>query len=153
MTLPLLVTVDALESWLATTFSDAQTTRAGAVLSNVSALVRSEAGLTWVEDDGETLSTVPAEVTAVTLQVATRVWANPAGLRQESTTDYAASHGPGYGLYLLPEERALLSRYRTNARGLWSLSVTREDPYADSAWVPIEGTTAKFPWYSDDVVT
>lgn len=150
---PPLVTAPELESWLATTFTAAQTERAEAVLSAVSALVRSEVGLTWVEADGVTLSDdVPAEVTAVTLQVATRVYLNPAGLRQEAATDYSASYGQDSGLYLKPEERALLSRYRTNARGLWSLSMTREDPYADSAWVPVAGTTALFPWYGDDVI-
>ena len=153
MALPPLVDVSALESWLATTFTPAQTIRAEAVLSAVSALVRSEVGLTWVDADDVTLSEdIPAEVTAVTLQVATRVWMNPAGLQQESTVDYSAGYGQTSGLYLKPEERALLSRYRTNARGLWTLSTTREDPYADSTWVPVEGTTALFPWYGDDVI-
>lgn len=152
MALPLLVGTYDLEAWLGATFDVDDDARAEAVLSAVSALIRSETGLTWVTDDA--LDAVPGEVQAVVLQVATRVWNNPSGIKQESIGSYSVSYDTPWasGLYLSAQERALLGRYRTNARGLWSLSTTRDDPDADTTWVPVEGTTTKFPWYGDDVI-
>lgn len=153
MALPLLVTVDALEAWMGRSFTDDDLARAEAVLTAVSALIRSETGLTWSADGVNLDENLPAEVTAVTLEVARRVYMNPNSVRQESIGSYSVSYAnpATTGLYLSPQERALIGRYRTNARGLWTLGTTRDDPAADTAWVPVEGTTTKFPWYGDDI--
>lgn len=149
MALPLLVTTSALEAWLGASFTQDDNARAEAVLSAVSSLVRSEAGLTWVDDSGA-LTETPGEVQAVVLQVATRVWSNPNGVRQESIGSYSVSYDApaATGLYLSPSERALLGRHRTNARGLWTLGTTRNDAY-DTVWVPVQGSENPFPWYAE----
>lgn len=142
-----LVAVADLEAWLGATFDASATARAQAVLDAVSSLVRDEAGLTW---DGVT---VPADVQAVTLTVAARVFSNPAAVQSESVGSYSVRYADpqSTGLYLTKGDKAVLGKYRANARGLWSMRLTREDTAADTEWVPIEGTTAEFPWYAGDV--
>lgn len=152
MALPLLVEAADLEAWLGVTFDPDATLRAEAVLAAVSAIIRSETSRTWVAADGVTLEEVPDEVRAVVLQVATRTYNNPRGARQQTSGPFSVSYGPETGLFLTASERALLARFRTNARGLWSLSVTRDDPYADTVWVPVEGAEYPFPWYGNDVI-
>jgi hypothetical protein len=150
MALPPLVAIDDLEPWLGRALSGDDLARAEAVLSAVSALIRAETGRTWTTDN-TTLAEVPGDVQAIVLQVAQRVFENPNGARQMSLGSYSISYGASTGLYLDAAERAMLARYRTAARGLWSLSVTRDDPIADTVWVPVEGAEYPFPWYGDDV--
>lgn len=142
-----LVAVADLEAWLGATFDMSATARAEAVLTAVSALVRSEAGLTW------DAVTVPDDVQAVTLTVASRVFNNPTAVVSESVGTYSVRYSDpqSAGLYLTAADKAVLGKYRANARGLWSMRLTRDDTAADSEWVPIVGTEAKFPWYAGDV--
>jgi hypothetical protein len=62
-------------------------------------------------------ATVPDDVKAVCLQMATRGWHNPAGLRSESLGGYSYSSaipatGIPVGLNLTDDERDILDRYR-----------------------------------------
>lgn len=139
-----LVSVDELEAWLgAGAVQDVA--RADAVLVAVSSLVRSYAGQLW---DAEP---VPDEIRAVVKDVAARVWDNPRHVRQQSTGPFSVSYSVT-GLYLTDEERAVVGRYNAQARGLWTMGVTRNDAAADTVYVPVQGTATEFPWYGDDVV-
>lgn len=125
--------------------------RAEAVLSAASSLVRTEipgqVHAAWAASD----DTVPDTVRQVVVQVAARVWLNPAGavsvqVGQVSRRwpDTAAD-----GLYLTGSERSVLSRYRASAPGLATLSTTRGEHLA-SVYVPTAPEPAgyPFPWYA-----
>lgn len=115
------------------------------MLSRVSAVVRSAAGVTWEGVE------VPEEVEAVVLEVATRVWTNPNGIRQQATGPFSASYAV-VGVYLTDEERRILAKYRANQRGLWTLNTTRGDDEGDTVWVPIVGTDSMFPFLTSEDV-
>lgn len=140
-----LVDIDTFADWLGQSL-DEEIPRAEAVLSRVSALVRSQAGRTWVGEE------VPDEVGAVVLEVATRVWNK--GVVSESVGSYSVRYADrvAAGLYLTAEERSILGKYRANARGLWSLSTTRGDDYGDTVWVPVVGSDNLFPFLTSEDV-
>ncbi|HLR84803.1 MAG TPA: hypothetical protein VK059_07615, partial [Nocardioidaceae bacterium] len=74
-----LADVAALEKWLGEAITeDADVQRAELVLRFASALVRREAGKTWINDDGE-LADVPDDVHLVTLAVAGRAYVDVEG--------------------------------------------------------------------------
>lgn len=112
--LPPLATVSAMETRLglaAGAITGADLARAEAALNDVSALVRAEAGLTWVADDGVTI-TAPAEVVTVVLQAALRSYRNPDGYTGESVGDYSYQFGQAHGsvdLYLSASERGIVA--------------------------------------------
>lgn len=156
--LPPLVTVAALAAWVGEDFIDNDNARAAAVVAAASALVRAETGRTWVDDDNE-LTTVPDEVSTVTVQVAGRVWRNPAGFVQDTTGPFTVRYPEiaGQGLYLTDAERSILSRYRTQRRGLWTQRTTRDDPFIDDAvlatvWLPVNPGTEPLPWGTVDEI-
>lgn len=145
-----LAPLTALEVWLGAPLCGSDVARAEAVLAAVSSLIRSTAGVTW---DGVP---VPDDVHTITLEVAARVFRNPqAGSQLSRTTGpftESVSFTPGTaGLYLTAGEKAIIGRYRTTNRGLWSLRTTRDDPYDTTGYVPVEGSTNPFPWYADDI--
>lgn len=139
MALPPLATEDDLAIWLG---SAVESGRAGAVLSAVSSLVRSEAGRTWEDDEP------PDEVVAMVVDVAGHIYRNPAAIRQVSTGPFSESYAITQGLSLTDAQKAILRRYSARARGLWSLSTTRGDSYDDTIYVPVVGTATPFPWYA-----
>lgn len=140
--LPSLATLADLEGWLGSPVG-ADAARAEAVLDAVSSLVRSEAGRTW---EGEA---VPDDVATVTLTAAARVFRNPDGYSAERVGSYSYQFSGGAdGLSLTREERAIVARYRTTPRGLWSQSVTRGDGAPTTVFVPVVGAPP-FPWYDE----
>lgn len=154
MALPPLASVDDLAAWAG---QDATTDamRAGAVLSAASALVRAEAGQTWVNANGS-LAEVPADVTAVVVQVAGRVWGNPSGAIQWTKGPFSErySDDAALGLYLTDAERAILARHRQGGtpNGLNVLSTTRGEDGSDTVYVPTGPPPSgyPFPWYDAD---
>ena len=129
MASPPFADVDALAAWVGQeiNFGDA---RANAVLTAASVLVQTEVGA----DTAEAWSTVPAAVAQVVVQAAARVWFNPEGLVADSVDDYSRRWADGgeSGVYLTRGERDILSAYRTSKpKGLWNLTTTRGDDYAD----------------------
>jgi hypothetical protein len=145
--LPPLVDVGELGTWLRVETLD--TVWAELVLSMASDLVRSETGLTWEDVD------VPSEARAVTLAVAARVYRNPdaASHFSETTGPFTRSmsfpNGEAVGLFLTGRERAMLARFRSATRGLWSLGTTRGEDHNLTGYVPVEGSPNDFPWYAD----
>lgn len=135
-----LAEVTDLELWLGTPITDAA--RADAVLAAVSSLVRSQAGRTW---EGEV---VPDEVAAIVVDVAGHIWRNPAAVRQSGTGPFSVSYAIVQGLSLTADQKATLRHYGAQARGLWTMSTTRNDAAADTEYVPVVGTDTEFPWYS-----
>lgn len=142
MALPPLATVQDLSDWLDQPIDPANS-RAVAVLSAASSLVRSYTRQDWVDEAGA-LVEVPDDVVTVVLQVAERKWRNPTGAIQETTGPFSVrySERTGEGLFLTETEQKMLDRYKCDA--LWSLSTTRCEvetgsvrwPY-DSVWEPL----------------
>lgn len=121
MALPPLASVADLEARLPTgdlTESD-DVRRAEAALADASALVRSEAGRTWVGDDDE-LDGVPDIVTTVVLAVAQR------RLNGSFTYGSDGTAQQDFGLYLKRDERAAI-RSAIGLGGISSLEVVRPD--------------------------
>lgn len=110
--LPALATTDALALRLGVTFSVSETERAAAVLDDASALIRSEAGVDWVDEQGQLLD-VPTVVESIALAVAYRAYRNPDGLGQASLGDASVTYdrGPGQSaVYLTRDERRSIRR-------------------------------------------
>jgi hypothetical protein len=153
MALPALAAPADLAAWMGQDIP-AGDARAWAVLSAASALVRAEAGQTWVNNTND-LTGVPDEVAAIVVQVAARVWANPTGAVQWTKGPFSErySDDAALGLYLTDAEKSALSRYRSAApSGLGVLSTTRGDDYADTVYVPTGPPPSgyPFPWYDAD---
>lgn len=151
MALPPLASVSDLADWLDETIAD-DDKRAAAVLSAASSLVRAYTEADFIDADGE--ADVPDAVQTVTVTVAGRAWKRApddvknryeqAGPWQQSFT-YG---GDGGGLYLTKTDKLLLRAYRGGVQsGIGVISTTRADRYDGTVYVPVEGTTAQFPWY------
>lgn len=128
--LPPLATIDQFDARLPGGLSTGDSARAEATLEDASALVRAEAGLTWVDDAGD-LTEVPDIIVSVTLAAAKRAFVNPDMLRSEAIQDYQASFGSSSpDVYLTKAERDLIRR-AVGRPGLWTLSTTRTDAAGD----------------------
>lgn len=128
-----LATVEDVESRLARQFTVDETTRVTALLDDASALVRDEAGRTWLDVNG-VLEAVPAAVRAVVLRAVERAVRNPQGFSAESAGDYSYQRtGVEQGVYLTEQERKILRR-AIGRTGLWTQPVTRGDEYLQTVW-------------------
>lgn len=154
MALPLLASVSDLAAWVGREIPDADP-RAGAVLHAASALVRSYTGRAW-STDGTTLDAdVPDVIGAVVVQVAGRVWVNPAGLVSATIDDGTRRWGEAgsAGLYLTAHEKDVLGDHVDGGQSeLGTLSVTRGHIGLDTIYVPTapEPSGPPFPWYASE---
>lgn len=107
---------------------DAELARIDALLADASTLVRLAAGVTWVEDNA-LVADIPDTVALIVLTAARRAFDNPEGIAQKSVDDVSVSYvrASQGGLYLTPEEKAILSSLGGGRAGLWTLSTTRGD--------------------------
>lgn len=114
--------VSDLAEWLGEAISeDADVTRAGWALRMASALVRAEAGLTWLNDEGA-LDNPPETAVLVTLACAARGYKNPTGVSDvtEQIDDYMHREHSSVeesGFYLTDSERFQLGKLGENYRG------------------------------------
>lgn len=151
MALPPLALVSDLAAWVGQEIPDADP-RAGAVLHAASALVRSFTGQTWATD-GTLDADMPDVVSAVTVQVAARVWLNPAGLVSFSVDDGTRRWGEAgaAGLYLTQHEKDVLGDHVAGGQSdLGTVSFTRGTIGLDTIYVPTapEPSGPPFPWYA-----
>lgn len=123
---PSLADVQDLEYRVGREFGVQELGRVEAVLDDASALVRDEAGKTWIDESGN-LMPVPASIRAVVLRVAERVIRNPQGFKQESGGDYSYTRADGaVGVYLTDQERQIIRR-AIRKPGLWTQPTERGD--------------------------
>ncbi len=123
--------------------------RAVSVLSIASNLVRAYVG--WAEDP----EVVPSAATDVTIDVAARVWLNPAGLESDGIDDVQRRFGAKAHerFYLTAANKMMLDplRPKTRTGGLYTVSV--HDGRTDSTiYVPTGPPPSgqPFPWYAAD---
>lgn len=144
-----LATVEELGEWLGESITDAaDVKRAELCLRAASALVRDEAGRTWLGEDG-TLESVPEAAKLVTLYCASRVFDNREGQNRWNVDDA----GGGWkvdeaGAYLTASEKDQLSGFaQRRFGGLGTVSTTRGDLAGPSTgYVPVQDGPP-FPWY------
>lgn len=123
--------------------------RAVSVLSIASDLVR--AYVKWAEDPAD----IPSAASNVTIDVAARVWLNPAGLESDAIDDAQRRFGTHAHerFYLTAANKMMLNPLRSKGRtgGLYTVSV-RDDREASTIYVPTapEPSGYPFPWYSTD---
>jgi hypothetical protein len=104
--LPPLATLDQLKDRI-DVYDD---TRAEAALEDASTLVRTFAGKTWVDEEGELEPDIPDAITLVTLSVAARKVTNPSGYSYEQIGQYARriEGQSGGSLYLTEDEKDMI---------------------------------------------
>lgn len=139
MTTPL-ADAEALNDRLGGEFGDLDQNRLNAALDDASALVRTEAGLTWL-DINDDLDSVPDIVVTITLSVARRIYENPRGIVHETTGPFSARFGEqaAQAIYLTDTEKEILNRYRTTS-GVWTMPTTRSRETESSIdWWEING--------------
>lgn len=108
MALPAFASIEDLEARMGPMSDPA---RAQAALDDASALIRAEAGETWVDDDGTLAADVPGVLLTICCKAARRSLANPDGVTSESIEDYSVSFGnTSPDVYLTKAERAMVRR-------------------------------------------
>lgn len=129
-----LADITDIEARLGRTFSGDEHTRVEALLDDASALVRDEAGITWIDPETGLLTTVPGSIRAVVLRSVERAVRNPQGFSAESAGDYSYQRtNVEPGVYLTDSERQIIRR-ATGRTGLWAQPVTRGDEYLATVW-------------------
>lgn len=131
-TLPALASVADLDARLPAELSSAgDESRAQAALDDASALIRDEAGVTWV-DAMSVLLTVPDIVVTITLEVARRA------LNRSFTYGAENEDSRDSGLFLKADEKRRLAAYSVvGSSGIWSVPT---DVYGIN-WYPPLSTT------------
>lgn len=130
---------------------DAGDKRALSVLSIASSVVRAYVGTAaekWT--DGE----VPDGARDVVIDVAARVWVNPAGLESDAVDDAQRRFGvqAHERFYLTAANKMILDPLRARTGGLFTVSVAPQEPPLDTIFVPTGPPPSgpPFPWYAAD---
>ncbi len=149
MALPPLAYPDDLAAWTGVSIAE-NDPRAEAVLSAAAGMVRSYTGLTWQTEE------VPDDVKAVVVQVASRVWVNPAALESLTVDDATRRWGSsgGLGLRLTDADKDILSGYVSGGGtpGIGTLSISVNSNRDHTIYVPTapEPSGQPFPWFDAD---
>lgn len=136
MALPSLASLQEFQEWHG---SAVDASRATAILSAASTLIRSSTGRVWVDADGPESGMSATAISAartVCLIVAERVYTNPSGATQEQSGPYSRSVAAwaASGLTLRPEELAMLNQVSPGVPGLHSVRVVAPAAAAASRW-------------------
>lgn len=142
--------VDELADWLGETITDgtADHKRALLCLRMASTLVRTEAGKSWLKDDGG-LDSPPEVAVMVTIYCASRVFENREAQTRGGIDDLTESWKvEEAGAYLTASERRQVAALRGGTPGLSTIGTTRVDEVsAPSGYVPTGTPGVEFPWY------
>jgi Phage protein Gp19/Gp15/Gp42 len=132
MALPPLAEVVDLERRLGRTFDDdVELAEVESALDEASAIIRTEAGHSFVSPDDPSVSTAPTIVRQVCIRMVERKIRNPDGYSSESAGDYSYQRngvGADGGLYLTDTELRWIRKAGGN-QGIWTMPVTRDDRY------------------------
>jgi hypothetical protein len=138
MALPPLVTIDEFNALIVGDVKPGdETTRANALIAAASALVRFEAGMTWVDATTGVLTAVPDVAAQITLSAATRAWYNPA---QVSSQQLGAS-SVRYGDVWLTKSEADRLNLLSGKRALSSVNLTPGFGFERDSmvgWAPVD---------------
>lgn len=124
MTLPAFASIDELANRIPGGISDDDSARAQAALDDASALIRVEAGKTWVTDD-ELDADIPDIVVSVCCRAAQRSFTNPVGVVQDTAGPFSATYANASSdVYLTKNEKDLVKQV-AGTSGLWAQCITR----------------------------
>jgi hypothetical protein len=98
-----------------------QEARAQAMLDDASALIRSEAGKTWLDED------VPDIIRTTCMSAAKRAFLNPEGISAVALDGNSASFVTGSPDVFLTSAEKKAVRKAAGRTGVWSLSTTRSE--------------------------
>ncbi|MGE3811521.1 MAG: hypothetical protein AB7I24_08220 [Candidatus Nanopelagicales bacterium] len=130
---------------------DDQSTRATWLLAAASALVRTEARRSFLDEAGTLV--VPDQVVMIVCAAAGRAWMNPTMSESVQAGPFANRWGARgvEGVYLTDaEKQTIADLYPVSRPGVWSLSTTRGDYLDDTAYQPVDGTDEPFPWWKGE---
>lgn len=136
MARPALATIDDLEALLGSSVDDP--TQALARLRQASAIVRAEAGATWLNEDETELDGVPADIPDLVAGMVERASRNPDGATQETAGEFSRSFGSQAAerLYLTAGEKAVIAAAAGRRPGLGTITTTRGDIETASVCLP-----------------
>lgn len=120
-----LATLEMFEERIAGGIAEEDTVRAQAVLDDASALVRAEAGKSWIGSSGMLEDDIPDVILTIVMKAAKRAFTNPDEVRSESIDNYSTSYGD---VYLTKTEVSLVRGAAGVRGGLWTQSTTRREP-------------------------
>lgn len=120
-----LASLEDFEDRIAGGIAEEDATRAQAVLDDASALVRAEAGKSWMSEAGMLESDIPDVILTIVMKAAKRAFTNPDEVRSESIDNYSTSYGD---VYLTKTEVSLVRGAAGIRGGLWTQSTTRTEP-------------------------
>jgi hypothetical protein len=117
--------------------------RAAALLIDASTLVRFEAGVDWVDDQGN-LADVPDIAVTITLAAATRAYFNPAGAESQQLGAASVRYGQAW----LTAAEADRLRSLTTGGGLTSVLLTPGFGFDHSpvGWAPVDYGEGQWPY-------
>ena len=147
ITTPPLVTFDDVADRLGDPIDDIDANRLDAAIDDASALVRTVARQTWLNDAETAVEDVPDAIVTVVANVARRGYRNPLGIVHETEGPFSARYGEdaAQGIYLTDAERELVESFRTTS-GLWSMRTSRDDATSSSVdWWEVEGAEGPTP--------
>lgn len=123
--------------------------RALMCLRMASTLVRSEAGKSWLAEDGSSVEGVPEDAVMVTIYCASRVYENREAQTRGGIDDLSESWKvEEAGAYLTVTERRQVAALRGGTPGLSTVGTTRVEPQAAPGGLVPTGTPGvEFPWY------
>jgi hypothetical protein len=108
--LPAFATIDDLDARHPGGITDVDAPRAQAAIDDASALIRAEAGKTWVTD-GALDADIPDIITTICCRAALRSVVNPSGVQQETAGPFNVSYANSSSdVYLTTKERAMVKR-------------------------------------------
>lgn len=154
--LPAFATIDDLDARLPAGVSGPDDARAQAALDDASALIRSQAGRSWVTDD-ELDDDIPDIIRTICVRAALRCFINPDGVTQEGAGPFNRSFANASSdVYLTAAEKAQV-RAAAGKGGLWTQPTTRGDvadcgdlaEYDGTCYVEVEGSEL-FPLLASD---
>lgn len=127
MSTPTLADIWQLQQRIPGGLDDSDLPRALAALEDASSWIRVEAGVDWLDDDGN-LESVPGAVVSVCCTVARRVLDNPEGIMQMSVAQYSEGRSNASSdVYLTKQEKAIVRKAAGTAGGL--TAVTLASPF------------------------
>lgn len=129
---PPLVTSQDLAYRVGRQFDDSELSHVEALIDDVSALVRLEAGATWIDETTGLVTGLPASIRAVVLRVCERVITNPDNLRQESSGDYSYTYRDA-SMDLSRSDIKIIRR-AMGRTGLWTQPVERDGDCGATLW-------------------
>lgn len=144
MTTPTLANIGQLQARIPGGFPSGELSRALAALEDASAWIRAEAGIDWLDTNGD-LDLVPSVIVSICCAVARRIYDNPDGILQESIAQYSYSRtNATTSVYLTKQERLMIRK----AAGTNSVDViTLESPYTYPRVVYGGGYEQYDDWY------